>query len=54
MTKVDVNSPTANMYGCEPCPKCGAPFLTERGGRGKRFLACWREGCGYRREAGEG
>ena len=37
-----------------PCPKCGAPFLTERGGRGKRLLACWREGCGYRREAEEG
>jgi DNA topoisomerase-1 len=37
-----------------PCPKCGAAFLTERGGRGKRFLACWREGCGYRREAEEG
>jgi DNA-directed RNA polymerase subunit RPC12/RpoP len=23
---VDVNSPTANMYGCEPCPKCGSKF----------------------------
>ena len=34
----------------QPCPKCGAPFLTQRGGRGKRFLACWREGCDYRRE----
>jgi DNA topoisomerase I len=33
-----------------PCPKCGAPFVTERGGRGKRFAACWREGCDYRRE----
>ncbi len=33
-----------------PCPKCGAPFLTQRGGRGKRFVACWREGCDYRRE----
>jgi DNA topoisomerase I len=33
-----------------PCPKCGAPFLTQRGGRGKRFVACWREGCNYRRE----
>jgi DNA topoisomerase-1 len=36
-----------------PCPKCGAPFLVERGSRGKRLLACWREGCGYRREADE-
>ena len=33
-----------------PCPKCGATFLTQRGGRGKRFVACWREGCDYRRE----
>jgi DNA topoisomerase-1 len=33
-----------------PCPKCGAPFLTQRGGRGKRIAACWREGCDYRRE----
>jgi hypothetical protein len=23
---VDVNSPTANMYGCEPCPKCGSKY----------------------------
>ena len=36
-----------------PCPKCGAPFLIRRGARGKRLLACWREGCGYRREAEE-
>ncbi len=36
-----------------PCPKCGAPFLVERRSRGKRFLACEREGCGYRREADE-
>jgi DNA topoisomerase I len=33
-----------------PCPKCGAPFLTQRGGRGKRIAACWREGCDYRHE----
>jgi hypothetical protein len=23
---VDVNSPTANMYGCEPCPKCSSKY----------------------------
>jgi DNA topoisomerase-1 len=33
------------------CPKCAAPFLLARASRGKRFLACWREGCDYRREA---
>jgi DNA topoisomerase-1 len=36
-----------------PCPKCGAPFLVERRTRGRRFLTCAREGCGYRREAEE-
>ena len=35
------------------CPKCAAPFLLARASRGKRFLACWREGCDYRREADE-
>jgi DNA topoisomerase-1 len=33
------------------CPKCAAPFLLARANRGKRYLACWREGCGYRRDA---
>ena len=23
---VDFNSPTANMYGCEPCPKCKSKY----------------------------
>ena len=23
---VDLNSPTANMYGCEPCPQCGSNY----------------------------
>lgn len=23
---VDLNSPTANMYGCEPCPRCGSEY----------------------------
>jgi DNA topoisomerase-1 len=36
-----------------PCPKCGAPFLITRAARGKRYLACWRQGCDYRREAEE-
>ncbi|MBI4012486.1 MAG: type I DNA topoisomerase [Candidatus Rokubacteria bacterium] len=36
-----------------PCPKCAAPFLLVRASRGKRYLACWREGCDYRREADE-
>ena len=35
----------------EPCPKCGAPFLTERVARGRRTQRCWREGCDFSREA---
>ena len=23
---VDIYSPTANMYGCEPCPECGSKY----------------------------
>jgi DNA topoisomerase-1 len=35
----------------EPCPKCGAPFLTERYARGGRITrACIREECGYKQE----
>jgi DNA topoisomerase I len=35
----------------EPCPKCAAPFLTERVARGRRTQRCWREGCDFSREA---
>jgi DNA topoisomerase-1 len=35
------------------CPKCGAAFLLQRAARGRRWLACWREGCDYRREVEE-
>ena len=35
----------------EPCPKCAAPFLTERVARGRRTRRCWREGCDFSREA---
>jgi DNA topoisomerase-1 len=34
----------------EPCPKCGAPFVTERVTRGRRLRECVREGCDFRRE----
>ncbi len=35
----------------EPCPTCGAPFITERFARGgKTTRACVREGCGYKAE----
>jgi len=35
----------------EPCPKCGAPFLTERMAKGRKLIrACAREQCDYSAE----
>jgi DNA topoisomerase-1 len=34
----------------EPCPKCGATFLTERVARGRQVRTCVREGCDYKQE----
>jgi DNA topoisomerase-1 len=35
----------------EPCPQCGAPFLTERYARGGKITrACIRADCGYKQE----
>lgn len=36
----------------QPCPQCGAPFLTERSARGgARTLSCVKDGCGFKQEA---
>ena len=35
----------------EPCPKCGAAFVTERAARGRVLRRCVREGCDFEREA---
>jgi DNA topoisomerase-1 len=34
----------------EPCPKCGAPFLTERAAKGRTVQSCYREECDFTRE----
>jgi DNA topoisomerase-1 len=34
----------------EPCPKCGAAFLTERVARGRRVQKCVTGECGFKRE----
>ena len=34
----------------EACPRCSAPFVTERMARGKVTRQCIREDCGYRQE----
>jgi DNA topoisomerase-1 len=36
----------------EPCPSCGASFLTEWTARGRTTRACAKEGCGFKQEAG--
>jgi DNA topoisomerase-1 len=35
----------------EPCPKCGAPFTTERAAHGRVLRRCARKGCDFEREA---
>ena len=35
----------------EPCPKCGAPFVTERALKNRVVRSCAREGCDFEREA---
>jgi DNA topoisomerase-1 len=35
----------------EPCPKCGAPFVTAKMTRGRMVLMCVKEGCDFQREA---
>jgi DNA topoisomerase-1 len=35
----------------EPCPKCGAAFVTERAARGRMVRTCARQGCDFRQEA---
>jgi ribosomal protein L37AE/L43A len=45
---VDIYSPTANMYGCEPCPKCGSKYrcvFNEKPG----IIQC--DHCGYDEKA---
>lgn len=35
----------------EPCPQCGAAFLTRGGTKNRPMIACVNEGCGYKRDA---
>lgn len=45
--RVDFSSPTANMYGCEPCPKCKSGFRA--GYRSPPRIAC--DDCGFEEAA---
>ena len=44
---VDVNSSTANMYGCEPCPQCGGIFRYVVANQ----ITC--DDCGHKEQAAE-
>jgi DNA topoisomerase-1 len=33
----------------EPCPRCGAPYLVEKRGRGGITVRCVADGCDYQR-----
>jgi DNA topoisomerase I len=39
-----------NRPVAEPCPRCQAPFVTERMARGRLVRACARDGCDYKVE----
>jgi len=46
---IDYSSPTANMYGCEPCPKCGGRYRASYNRGGKTFIDC--DDCSHTEEA---
>ena len=47
---VDDNSPTANMYGCEPCPKCKSKYRVVMAAT-PNTIDC--DDCGYRQPVKE-
>jgi len=44
---VDCRDPTANMYGCQPCPVCASTYRAQFAGSG--LVEC--DDCGYRQLA---
>lgn len=49
---VNPDSPTANMYGCEPCPRCDSEYrATYRTDGGRKVIVC--DDCGFNEEAAE-
>lgn len=40
---IDLSSPTANMFGIEPCPRCGSVFrwppVVKSGEQGRQWLS---------------
>jgi hypothetical protein len=48
---IDFYSDTANMYGIEPCPKCGSEFRCMYNQR-PNDIQC--DGCGYSEEIEKG
>ena len=48
--RIDTFSRTANMYGCEPCPKCGSKYRAPFKPDGVLMIEC--DDCGFK-EPGE-
>lgn len=42
---IDYNSPTANMYGCQPCPKCKSKFRWSQNDQISHIILC--DDCGF-------
>jgi hypothetical protein len=47
---LDFNSPTANMFGCEPCPKCGSKYRFQLAAK-PEFIQC--DDCGFEQRAAQ-
>ena len=43
-SECDLNAPNANMYGCQPCPKCGSKFRC-RFNNAPQIISC--DDCGH-------
>lgn len=50
--KIDLESPTANMFGIQPCPKCKQPYrYLPKQPDGKLIIRC--DDCGLEEAADE-
>jgi ssDNA-binding Zn-finger/Zn-ribbon topoisomerase 1 len=44
---VDIRQPGANMYGCQPCPKCRATYRYPRFDAARTVGTIHCDDCGY-------
>lgn len=49
--QIDTESPTANMYGCEPCPRCNSKYRAAFEMENSMRLRIECDDCGYKENA---